>query len=693
VINLDSKTTTICSGGLHRPASAGVNFLNGDRLWTLLIFIALLVPTSSRAQQPPDLAKASLDQLLEMKVYSASRHDQSTSEAPSAVSVITREQIQKYGYRTLADILRSVRGFYTSYDRNYTYVGARGFATPGDYNTRVLLLIDGHRVNDNVYDQAPIGTEFPLDLDLIERVEVIRGPVSSLYGANAFFGIINVITRKPPSLGKIEVSSLASSFNTYNGRLSFGQKFTHADVLVSGSFYGSRGPGRLFYPEFASPSTNFGFADHVDDDQTGNLFATVSSRGFTLQLDSGTREKGIPTASYGTVFNNPQNRTTDSHAYIDLRYEHTFAGTWDTLLRTSVDTYSYRGTYIYAYDATQPTFLTPNLDFGDGRWWTMEAEARHTFFHRHKLTAGAEFRDNLRQDQKNYDVDPFFLYVDSHRSSLVAAGYLQDEFTIAKSLVLNVGVRHDSYNATQASTNPRAALIYHATPGTALKFIYGTAFRAPNAYELDYTAIGQNASLNLAPEKIRTTEAIWEQQVGKHLRFSSSAYLNKISGLIRQVPDPASSSTFTFRNLDNVTSKGLEFELHGKMSREWEGNASYCVQQTQDDGSNRPLGNSPKNMGKLNITGPLVRQKLFAALDAQYTSARGTLAGASAPGFAVFNVTLLGHRLTHNLDLSGSVYNLLDHKYFDPGATEHRQDAIQQDGRTFRVKLTWRLGE
>ena len=73
-------------------------------------------------------------------------------------------------------MLRSVRGFYTTYDRNYSYVGIRGFARPGDYNTRVLLLVDGHRLNDGIYDMAPIGTDFPIDVSLIERVEVIRGP-------------------------------------------------------------------------------------------------------------------------------------------------------------------------------------------------------------------------------------------------------------------------------------------------------------------------------------------------------------------------------------------------------------------------------------------------------------------------------------------------------------------------------------
>jgi iron complex outermembrane receptor protein len=129
-------------------------------------------------------------------VYGASKYEQKVTEAPSSVSIITSSEIKKYGYRTLADILRSVRSFYITYDRNYSYVGVRGFGRPGDYNSRILLLIDGHRTNDNIYNQAFVGAEAIIDVDLIERVEVIRGPGSSLYGSNAFFAVINVITRR-----------------------------------------------------------------------------------------------------------------------------------------------------------------------------------------------------------------------------------------------------------------------------------------------------------------------------------------------------------------------------------------------------------------------------------------------------------------------------------------------------------------
>src|SRR4030042_5248923 len=193
-----------------------------------LIFTMLtIVVYAEEIKSPtsPDLTQLGIEELMEIEVatvYGASKYEQKVTEAPSSVTVITAEEIRKYGYRTLADILRSVRGFYVTYDRNYNYLGSRGFSRPGDYNTRFLLLVDGHRINDNVYDGAYFGTEFIIDVDLIERVEIIRGPGSSLYGTNAFFGVINIITKQGRDFKGTEISGEAGSFDTYKGRLSYG---------------------------------------------------------------------------------------------------------------------------------------------------------------------------------------------------------------------------------------------------------------------------------------------------------------------------------------------------------------------------------------------------------------------------------------------------------------------------------------
>ncbi|MGC2061858.1 MAG: TonB-dependent receptor plug domain-containing protein, partial [Thermodesulfovibrionales bacterium] len=173
-----------------------------------------------------DLTDLSLDELMKIEieiVSGASKFEQKVTEAPSSVSIVTADDIKKFGYRTIADILRSLRGFFVTYDRNYSYVGMRGFGRPGDYNSRFLLLIDGHRTNDAIYDSASIGTEAVIDVDLIDRVEVIRGPGSSIvYGSNAVFAVVNIITRRGRDVKTLEASGEAGSFNTYKGRLTYG---------------------------------------------------------------------------------------------------------------------------------------------------------------------------------------------------------------------------------------------------------------------------------------------------------------------------------------------------------------------------------------------------------------------------------------------------------------------------------------
>ena len=666
------------------PARFGIRFLLGALL--LCVSTVALAPAQT---DPRDLSETSLEDLMKIEVYSASRHLQSSTEAPSSVTVITADQIQKHGYRTLADILRTVRGFYVTYDRNYSFVGIRGLNRPGDFNTRVLLLIDGHRLNDNVYDEAMTGTEFPLDVDLIERVEVIRGPVSSLYGANAFFGVVNVMTRKGRDVGGLEIASEAASFNTYQARISYGRRLPHLEFLFSGTFFGSRGHNRLFYPEFNAPESNNGWAMHADDDQVGSLFSTVRVKDFTLQALAASREKGIPTASYGTVFNTSGSRTKDAHSYFDLRYEHTFSQNWNLLARVFYDRYLYYGTYVYASEEN-PTGISPNKDAVDGKWWGTELQLSKTFLKRHRVTVGSEYRNNLHQYQSNYDINPPFIYFTDQRKSFTVATYLQDEFSITKSLVLNAGFRYDYYDNIHSSASPRAALIYRPARSTALKFVYGTAFRVPNVYELYYVSFDELANPQLSPEKIRTFEFVWEQTLNKNLSFSSSLYQNKLDHLIGL--QTTADGLLQFANIDRAQSRGLELELNGKWPDGWEGGLNYSIQRTEDATTHQTLTNSPRNLAKLNVVAPLWRKKLFAGLDMQYTGRRVTPQLGHVAGTPVFNLTLLARQLGKHATLSSSIYNLLDRTYFDPGSAEHVQSAIQQDGRSFRFKLTWNWG-
>ncbi|MBL0124370.1 MAG: TonB-dependent receptor plug domain-containing protein [Betaproteobacteria bacterium] len=158
-----------------------------------------------------DLSELSLEELLKVSIIGASKYEQKQSEVAAAVSVITRKEIKAFGWRTLDEALASLPGMYTSYDRQYTSLGTRGFGVPGDFNTRILLTIDGNRVNDVVFDTALMGRAFPLDISLIERVEFIPGPGGAVYGQNALFGVVNVVTRSGQGVGGAELSAAYQS--------------------------------------------------------------------------------------------------------------------------------------------------------------------------------------------------------------------------------------------------------------------------------------------------------------------------------------------------------------------------------------------------------------------------------------------------------------------------------------------------
>lgn len=338
------------------------------------LIIASIAYSGEVPRNPSDLRKLGLDELMEIEVatvYSASKYEQEVNDAPSSISIVTADEIKKYGYRTLADILRSIRSFYITYDRNYNYLGIRGFNRPGDYDTRVLLLVDGHQINDNLYDSAAIGTQFPVDVDLVDRIEIIRGPSSSLYGGNAFFGVINIITKGGRDLKGFEISGAAGSFGAYQGRLSYGNKFQNGlEVILSGTVYDSKGQRRLFFEEFDSPTTNNGIADHVDSDKNYSFFTKLSLGDFTLEGVYASREKRDPTGSFGTVFNDPHNRTTDTYGYLDLRYEHDFSNQLELSTRLYYNSFYYHGDYMYdKAKLGENPLLVINRDTGHGTWW------------------------------------------------------------------------------------------------------------------------------------------------------------------------------------------------------------------------------------------------------------------------------------------------------------------------------------
>src|SRR5580692_11539564 len=228
---------------------------------TLLIAAVLVLGRSAGAQGPPasdpaseSLDSLSLEELMQVKVESAALHPQTLQDAPASVTIITAEDIRKYGYRTLGEALASVRGFNVSNDRTYETVGVRGYDLPGDYDSHVLVLVNGHNMADNIFDYMLFfGNGFPIDMNLIKQIEIIRGPASALYGSNAIFATVNVITKAPDEAGPLTMTTDAGSFGEKKVQISDTESLGSAKVLFSGAVYNNTGESPLFFPELNTP--------------------------------------------------------------------------------------------------------------------------------------------------------------------------------------------------------------------------------------------------------------------------------------------------------------------------------------------------------------------------------------------------------------------------------------------------------
>lgn len=665
----------------------------------LIVCAAIMTMTGvlSAGETAPDgrdLKTLTIEELMEIEVQtvtSTSKYEQKVTEAPSSVTVIKAEEIRKYGYRTLADVLKSIRGFFVTYDRNTSYLGVRGFARPGDNNTRILLMVDGHRMNDNVYDKASIGNEFILDVDLIDRIEISRGPSSSLYGSNAFFAVVNVITRQGKDLNGAEVSGEAASFGTGKGRVSFGKKWQdQSEALVSGTGYDSRGD-RLYFQEY-DPSNPFhdprannnGIAEYRDGERFSSAFTKWYSQGFTLEGALISRVKDIPTADKGANFNDPGNRRADERAYVDMKYDRSIGQETDVTARVYYDSSAYRGDYVYSGIV--------NRDSSSGMGLGGELQLSTKLYEVHRVMLGAEYEDNRRQDQRNADQNPFFQYLNDERSSRTWACYIQDEVTLTSALMLNAGVRYDQTSFSGSTTNPRIAVIVNPAAGSTVKLLYGSAFRSPNVYELYYQSPASSPSMisnpDLRPEQIKMYELVFEQYLGTGFRATADGYYYKINDLINQTIDAAGN--LVFNNIEEVDARGLELELEKRWVSGVSGRLSYALQRATNTRTGDVLTNSPEQLAQLNITVPFVKERFFASLEEQYTSDRKTISGKSISDIWLTNLTVLARNTARTVEASVSVYNVFGRDYSNPAPPNLAPlDTVQQDGRALRFKVTY----
>ncbi len=639
---------------------------------------------SSLVAQVDDTVSTTIDSLLQIQIEpqkhieSASKYSQSIEDAPSSVTVITSKEIEIYGYQTLAELLNSQAGFYISNDRNYTYLGVRGFSRPTDYNNRVLLLIDGHRLNEYIYDGAIFGRELGLDINNFERVEIIRGPGSALYGTSAMFAVINLIPKKFNNILAPEIRLGYGSYNTKTLSLNAGHKFDNEiSFSINGSFIESDGED-IYFNEFDDPETNNGLATGRDYGEHYGVIGSFSYKNFNLQGISTYSKKGVPTASWETDFN------TDLHSidklnFIEANIFHNFSYKTVASLRVYFDKYYYWGVYPYEGENT--------FDKDDGE--TVGAELKYIWdiLPNNRLTSGVEYKNILRADYKYWDA--YEVYNEFDVPYQMLSLYLQDELQLNSQLSFYLGIRNDNYIDVVNSLSPRVGIIYNPWQDHTFKLLYGKAFRAPNAYERKYEDPLYGFKVNpngLSPENAYTSEFIWDYKISEIIKSSTSLYYYRITDLIDKIEDPE-DEFFYFSNFGKTEAYGTEISLYAEVYNHAGSYIRYSYQNAQDENSNG-LTNSPLHVLKLGLFHQIINPVNF-SFEYKYESKRITVYETETEPIHLASLNVFTEPILGKIRLSFLVKNLFNNTIKYPGGWEHIQPSIIQSGRNYTFTISY----
>lgn len=500
----------------------------------------LAVAVSSSA-----LAQDDLDALLEETVVTtASKQAEVTSAAPALSVVITAEQLRKYGITTVEEAIdflalgMSTSGVDVTGRRGE--VGSRGVLLTGDRGSHVLVLVNGHGVNEPYGGSAELDRALGVPLEAIDRVEVVVGPGSVLYGSNAMFGVVNIVTKegKDQTSGVVVESELPTSLRT--GLQYGGQLGNDVQLSLALEHYERWGPSFELQPQ------NLGI-DPVSQqptivargDASGIWGGTVNDASYArspsgiLRLDAGPVHvsvggslfrEGAPYAA--ADFDSSGSFGERRNAWIDLKYQQLVTPVLDVYARAYAQTHEYEVNVDVSKESTCFYAGTTTCDLvviQAARWAGLELRTGLDWMKDGSFVTLVGVTGELRfagskTDMFNSDtgarVDSSSGVVD--QTHLLLGAYLQQTWNPNSWLGLNVGARVDRDERFDPVVSPRAAASVVPWDGGTLRLIYAEAFRAPSYLETDFNGSVQLRPLQLEPERVRSVEGAIEQQAGRH---------------------------------------------------------------------------------------------------------------------------------------------------------------------------------
>jgi outer membrane receptor for ferrienterochelin and colicin len=626
----------------------------------------------------------SLEQLLSAEVVTASRFAQAQTQAPASVEVITADQIRALGYRSLTDALRGVAGIHITNDHYYEYVGVNGLSNLADYNSRILVLLDGARLNEPLYDQGPLGWLLPVDLMQVERIEFVRGPGSSLYGSNALYGVINIITKRA---AQNAAGLVSGTYGLKELRTSLaGEAAVATRYQITASRHVKRGQ-TFTYEEFAQPGESAPSVS-LDRERATRLYASIGTDSWTLRYSYVSRYKQGPTAAYGAVFGDPRNDARDTYAITDLSGTMALNGSIQWSNRLLIGNYRYRGLFPYE---SAPDVVSLSIDDGAANWVNVESVLGYTFNADYRLLGGIELQRNTKIAQRNFNEgEPAFL--DDKRQTTRRAAFAQLEAALSPVLRGYAGVRIDNSDGNRTAS-PRLAMIWRVGESLTVRASSARAFRPPNAYESYYSypstgpdVVATTINPQLKPETLVQSEIAADYLPSPTLKLTGALFTaksrNQISYRIEEL-------TAQFQNTQGVSTLGLRAGVEGVAAGGGRFKLGMSRQDARDVSSERLRLNAPRLTAQAQLISPIANGWTLGAELLYVGSRRGKTS--IVPAYSLLNLTLSKLDVMRDLDLTVSVLNATDKRYFDPAGDEAVQERLEQEGRVLRLQVEYRF--
>lgn len=680
--------------------------MNTKSYFTLLF---LLMAYLSNAQEDTllnvsTLSELSLVELMNIKVVTASRSEQKISEAPSTMMVITAQQIQERGYDQLEDVLRDIPGvdLIHMYGQAPTFITFRGMY--GDENRRVLFMIDGIVENSLMGGFEMAGAAY--SLHNVERIEVIWGPGSALYGANAFSAVINMITKKGEAINGLHYQKGYGAFNTSVDNILVGVKKSNVDLALSGSLFNTEGPRfSNRHPRYSNSYVNNAFSFN------GNIVYTIKKFKTTFgvrayQTPGGTGELAAsPTKLLGLPSQGNENKGTGGMMQSDFNGEkpshvetffrtaflHTEYAPNSKLSLFAKAQYRETGLSDKSYVYTNPygkDFVSRTIFAFDANRVKGEIFVSYIFTEQHTLSAGVQYgQDNLERGFRGGITDTRFDTIQNIPVTNIYATFKKRDFTIQdnvgaylqyalhtnilKRTDITIGGRYDNNSVYGTTLNPRIGLIIQPHEKIIFKLLYGSAFRAPTNFELYTKGVVKIANPDLKPEKIQTYEANIIYTPVKFLLVQANLFQNELTDII--VQDVAvTGGKNQNQNVGTASIKGIEIKEDILFSKHFSTFLNFTYQEgTQNNGTiASAIPNIAKVKGNIGFSVHLA-QLLTISLITNWVGDRSVQATnplGKVNGYFVPNLVISTKKLFNNhVSASLNIRNLFNQTYYDPG--------------------------